>query len=141
MRRCAVAGQCWSSGQGYIAQWLERLTADQQVPGSNPGVPFVRARDRCLKAFRAQAACAYLAAGVRMLSAVVSQIERTSNGSGARDVRVRKPRRQSTRGGTRTHNLLLRREAPYPLGHTSLCMASHGADAWPSGRVQALGYV
>ena len=26
--------------QGYIAQWLERLTADQQVPGSNPGVPF-----------------------------------------------------------------------------------------------------
>jgi hypothetical protein len=26
---------------GYIAQWLERLTADQQVPGSNPGVPFM----------------------------------------------------------------------------------------------------
>ena len=25
---------------GYIAQWSERLTADQQVPGSNPGVPF-----------------------------------------------------------------------------------------------------
>ena len=25
---------------GYIAQWLERLTADQQFPGSNPGVPF-----------------------------------------------------------------------------------------------------
>ena len=24
---------------GYIAQWSERLTADQQVPGSNPGVP------------------------------------------------------------------------------------------------------
>ena len=24
---------------GYIAQWLERLIADQQVPGSNPGVP------------------------------------------------------------------------------------------------------
>ena len=24
-----------------------------------------------------------------------------------------------TRGGTRTRNLLLRREAPYPLGHTS----------------------
>ena len=24
---------------GYITQWLERLTADQQVPGSNPGVP------------------------------------------------------------------------------------------------------
>ena len=24
---------------GYIAQLLERLTADQQVPGSNPGVP------------------------------------------------------------------------------------------------------
>ena len=25
-------------GTGYIAQWSERLTADQQVPGSNPGV-------------------------------------------------------------------------------------------------------
>ena len=24
---------------GYIAQWLERLTSDQQVPGSIPGVP------------------------------------------------------------------------------------------------------
>ena len=24
---------------GYIAQWLERLTADQRVPGSNPSVP------------------------------------------------------------------------------------------------------
>ena len=30
--------------------------------------------------------------------------------------------RASTRDGTRTHNLLLRREAPYPLGHTS-CLA------------------
>ena len=27
---------------------------------------------------------------------------------------------RNTRGGTRTHNLLLRREAPYPLGHTSM---------------------
>ena len=26
-------------GHGYIAQWSERLTADQQVPGSNPGTP------------------------------------------------------------------------------------------------------
>ena len=32
--------ECYSSSYGYIAQWLERLTADQQVPGSNPGVPF-----------------------------------------------------------------------------------------------------
>ena len=31
---------------GSIAQWLERLTADQQVPGSNPGWPFIQsARD------------------------------------------------------------------------------------------------
>ena len=29
---------------GYIAQWLERLTADQQGSGSNPGVPFYFAR-------------------------------------------------------------------------------------------------
>ena len=34
---CGPAGR-----HGYIAQWLERLTADQQVPGSNPGVPFLR---------------------------------------------------------------------------------------------------
>jgi hypothetical protein len=25
---------------GHVAQWVDRLTADQQVPGSNPGVPF-----------------------------------------------------------------------------------------------------
>ena len=30
-------------------------------------------------------------------------------------------RHGDTRGGTRTRNLLLRREAPYPLGHTSSC--------------------
>ena len=36
-----------------------------------------------------------------------------------------------TRGGTRTRNLLLRREAPYPLGHTSLDLevVLHG---WPN---------
>ena len=38
---------------GYIAQWFKRLTAYQQVPGSNPGVPFVcgnrvRSRSQCL---------------------------------------------------------------------------------------------
>ena len=33
----------------------------------------------------------------------------------------RGPMTWNTRGGTRTHNLLLRREAPYPLGHTSSC--------------------
>ena len=34
-------GQGPNKSHGYIAQWLERLTADQQVPGSNPGVPFL----------------------------------------------------------------------------------------------------
>jgi hypothetical protein len=33
---------------GYIAQWLERLTADQQVPGSNPGVPSAMRARICL---------------------------------------------------------------------------------------------
>ena len=38
---------------GYIAQWLERLTADQQVPGSNPGVPsFVSVHPRSVVAER-----------------------------------------------------------------------------------------
>ena len=32
--------QSMSVSIGYIAQWLERLTADQQVPGSHPGVPY-----------------------------------------------------------------------------------------------------
>ena len=32
--------KCGLRSHGYIAQWLERLTADQQVPGSNLGVPF-----------------------------------------------------------------------------------------------------
>ena len=38
--RCRVSGRkACEAVSGYIAQWLERLTADQQVPGSNPGVP------------------------------------------------------------------------------------------------------
>ena len=32
--------------------------------------------------------------------------------------------RAYTRGGTRTHNLLLRGEAPYPLGHTGVYISS-----------------
>ena len=32
-----------------------------------------------------------------------------------------------TRDGTRTHNLLLRREAPYPLGHTSVTSPTSSA--------------
>ena len=35
--------------------------------------------------------------------------------------------RSHTRGGTRTRNLLLRREAPYPLGHTSSCCSLSNA--------------
>ena len=34
-----VEGYLQRVPHGRIAQWLERLTADQQVPGSNPGVP------------------------------------------------------------------------------------------------------
>ena len=40
---------------GCIAQWLEWLTADQQVPGSNPGVPFV-VRCSCASTERAAVA-------------------------------------------------------------------------------------
>ena len=36
--RFVIHQLCASSG--YIAQWLERLTADQQVPASKTGVPF-----------------------------------------------------------------------------------------------------
>ena len=36
----------------------------------------------------------------------------------------------NTRGGTRTPNLLLRREAPYPLGHTSLTSSIRNAICW-----------
>ena len=42
--RCLCRHVCLMQVCGYIAQWLERLTADQQVPGSNPGVPFSRIR-------------------------------------------------------------------------------------------------
>ena len=31
--------KCERTHIGHIAQWVERLTADQQVLGSNPGVP------------------------------------------------------------------------------------------------------
>ena len=45
----------------YIAQWLERLTADQQVPGSNQGVPCFNTRPWFADA--ADAAAAPAAAG------------------------------------------------------------------------------
>ena len=38
---CGKTESCLTAS-GYIAQWLERLTSDQQIPGSNPGVPFLR---------------------------------------------------------------------------------------------------
>ena len=47
---------------GYIAQWLERLTADQQVPGSNPGVPCFNTRPWFADAADAAAAAADAAA-------------------------------------------------------------------------------
>ena len=47
----------------------------------------------------------------------------------------------TARGGTRTRNLLLRREAPYPLGHTSsyvsLGVASFCAVAWQPSTINA----
>ena len=39
MRVVASAAVSRITHRGYIAQWSERLTADQQVPDSNPGVP------------------------------------------------------------------------------------------------------
>ena len=45
---------------------------------------------------------------------------------------------QTTRGGTRTHNLLLRREAPYPLGHTSLYEGGNSDPSTPAGHLQVL---
>ena len=44
---------------GYIAQWLERLTADQQVPGSNPGVPSCNCLEACLAACLILAKCLF----------------------------------------------------------------------------------
>ena len=38
-RHLAAVTQVSMVHHGCIAQWLERLTADQQVPGSNPGAP------------------------------------------------------------------------------------------------------
>jgi hypothetical protein len=49
---------------GYIAQWLERLTADQQVTGSNPGVPFLIA-DRQVPGSNLSAPFLLQTAGVR----------------------------------------------------------------------------
>ena len=36
--RALVVARCFMCAHGYIAQWPERLTADQQVPDSSPGV-------------------------------------------------------------------------------------------------------
>ena len=42
VQRAFLARGSRNVADGSIAQWLERLTADQQVPGSNPGWPFAR---------------------------------------------------------------------------------------------------
>ena len=47
---------------GSIAQWLERLTADQQVPGSNPGWPFMSAGARWECGL---ACCSYCSEGMK----------------------------------------------------------------------------
>ena len=44
---------------GYIAQWLERLTADQQVPGSNPGVPFMAKDTRSMQLVKKASPCVF----------------------------------------------------------------------------------
>ena len=71
------------------------------------------------------------------LEEVVSQVHKVGIGRASREDKVLQEREResdsfgananqmvqflvNTRGGTRTHNLLLRREAPYPLGHTSM---------------------
>ena len=45
-RLMSLISRACGTSIGYIAQWLERLTADQQVPGSNPGVPSLPPRVR-----------------------------------------------------------------------------------------------
>ncbi len=62
---------------GHIAQWLERLTADQQVPGSIPGVPSCVACSACPGAGRPR----------RMLGR--GRLERGRLVAGAREVGAR----------------------------------------------------
>ena len=53
------------------------------------------------------------------------------------------PNNDVTRGGTRTHNFLLRREAPYPLGHTGVatdCSVAPGRHANASASSPKLGW-
>ena len=45
----------------------------------------------------------------------------------------------NTRGGTRTRNLLLRREAPYPLGHTNVTL-SYKSHFYSKSEAQGAGY-
>ena len=49
---------------GYIAQGLERLTADQQVPGSNPGAPFSITRLFAFSAFNLAAVGSSFTVGI-----------------------------------------------------------------------------
>ena len=46
-----TAGHAAGTAHGYIAQWSERLTADQQVPNSNLGVPFMSHPTRGLRSW------------------------------------------------------------------------------------------
>ena len=73
---------------GYIAQWLERLTADQQVPGSNPGVPYSPAAVRAATDVSRSAPCRNDECGSRMfryrIAGTTEHVGRGAAGSGAR---------------------------------------------------------
>ena len=56
---CASKYRLCHASTGYIAQWLERLTADQQVPGSNPGVPLRTQTLRCCARSSLPTDCVY----------------------------------------------------------------------------------
>ena len=105
---------------GYIAQWPERLTADQQVPGSNPGVPWkhhTRLRQR-----------------PRHHSTLRHILLRRAHSSTLRGVNGVMRRHAHTPCGTRTHNLWIRSPTPCPLGQGGY-IAEASMDVFP-GRVR-----
>ena len=97
-----------SGGMGLLAGWLQ-----PRVPQTVPGRQANGGARRC--------SSSWVGVGKSHIRARYAQGTRTERHghTGTQAHKAHRVQKESTRDGTRAHNLLLRREAPYPLGHTS----------------------
>ena len=126
---------------GYIAQWLERLTADQQVPGSNPGVPSFRtARPRRQWPFVAASFCSRDFVSLMWARRPSEQLLRCPGGLSEVCAWARKPpRRHPVRRvlalccGPSMHRVHASSSPTIPIDGNGTLFGEASKTVWPSG--------